>query len=208
MIRAEIRDYIEQNILPLYNKFDRAHRVDHAKTVIEESAALAAHYDVDLEMVYIVAAFHDVGLSEGRERHHIVSGEALFEDSFIASLFDEQQRRTMQEAIEDHRASSKGDPRSIYGRIVAEADRIISCDTTLRRTVQYGLKQNPQATADEHFERFRDHLQKKYSTGGYLKLYIPHSGNAARLDELRAVIENETELRRLFEVILGEERHV
>ncbi|MFI3332138.1 MAG: HD domain-containing protein [Rikenellaceae bacterium] len=205
MIRAEIREHIEATIIPLYAKFDKAHNIDHAQTVIEESASLASHYDVDLEMVYLVAAFHDVGLCEGRERHHIVSGEMLLADPFVASLFSEEQRRTMQEAIEDHRASSEGDPRSIYGRIVAEADRIISCDTTLRRTVQYGLKQNPDATADEHFERFWDHLQKKYARGGYLKLYIPHSDNAARLEELREAIENPIELRRLFDIILSEE---
>ena len=47
--------------------------------------------------------------------------------------------------VEDHRASTDHEPRSIYGKIVAEADRIIDPDITLRRTVQYGLKQNPAA---------------------------------------------------------------
>ncbi len=51
----------------------------------------------------------------------------------------------MREAVEDHRASTDHEPRSLYGKIVAEADRIIDPDTTLRRTVQYGLKQNPAA---------------------------------------------------------------
>ncbi|MFI3285989.1 MAG: HD domain-containing protein [Rikenellaceae bacterium] len=205
MIRSEIIEYVEEQILPLYTAFDRAHNIDHAQTVIEESATLAANYEVNHEMVYIIAAFHDLGLCEGRERHHIVSAEILLADKFIANIFDVSQRQTMSEAIEDHRASAAREPRSIYGRIVAEADRIISTKVTLRRTVQYGLKQNPTATPDEHFERFDSHLQAKYAEGGYLKLYISESGNAERLRELRAVINNKKELRDRFDQILKSE---
>ncbi len=206
MIRKEIINYVEGQILPLYSAFDRAHNIDHAQTVIEESAALASHYDVNAELVYIIAAFHDLGLCEGRERHHIVSGKILLADSFIAERFNDAERQTMREAIEDHRASAKSEPRSIYGRIVAEADRIISTEITLRRTVQYGLKQNPSATADEHFARFEAHLHDKYADGGYLKLYIPHSGNAKRLEELRALIEDKSLLRKRFDAIFAEEQ--
>ncbi len=199
MVNPEVKTYVEENILPRYATFDKAHNVDHATTVIEESAALASHYaEVDPTMAYIIAAYHDTGLCEGRERHHIVSGEILRSDDFITSRYSEEQIQTMVEAIEDHRASSKNDPRSIYGRIVAEADRIISCEITLRRTVQYGLKQNPEATLEEHYARFRDHLQTKYAEGGYLRLYIPHSGNGARLAELRALISDEAALRERF----------
>ncbi|MFR9503739.1 MAG: HD domain-containing protein [Rikenellaceae bacterium] len=206
MIRAEIVEYIEQNILPQYVNFDRAHNVDHATTVIAESAALSRFYpSLDEEMVYIIAAYHDTGLCEGRERHHIVSGEILRADTFIGTLFTEDQIEMMAQAIEDHRASAKLEPRSLYGRIVAEADRIISVDTTLRRTIQYGLKQNPKATLQEHFNRFAEHLTEKYAEGGYLKLYIPESGNAARLKELRQVIEDTKELHARFERIFAEE---
>ncbi len=206
MIRESIREYIEREILPRYATFDKAHNIDHAQTVIEQSTMLASHYaDTDPEMVYIIAAFHDTGLCKGREHHHIASGEILQRDKFITSLFSPKQITTMREAIEDHRASSKSDPRTIYGRIVAEADRVISVDTTLRRTVQYGLKQNPSATPDEHYARFCSHLQAKYAEGGYLKLYIPHSENAARLKELRTVISNPEELRCRFDRLLAEE---
>ncbi len=202
MIRPAVKEYIEREILPRYASFDAAHNVDHAQTVIDESAALCAYYpQADTEMAYIIAAFHDTGLCEGRERHHIVSGEILRADRFINDLYSPEQINIMCEAIEDHRASAKAEPRSLYGRIVAEADRIISTQVTLRRTVQYGLKINPTATPDEHFKRFCDHLREKYAEGGYLKLYIPQSGNAARLEELRGVISNPKELRTRFDII-------
>ncbi len=206
MIRVEVVAYVEQQILPRYASFDKAHGIDHAQTVIAESAALARHYaDVDEEMLYIIAAYHDTGLCEGRERHHKVSGEILRADKFICSLFSEEQIGIMADAVEDHRASSKGEPRTIYGRLVAEADRVISTDVTLRRTVQYGLKQNPEATVEQHFARFCDHLEAKYAEGGYLKLYIPYSSNAERLAELRAVISSPDELRQRFDAIFKEE---
>ncbi len=207
MIKTEIKEYIEREIIPRYAAFDRAHNVDHAQTVIAESAALAAHFpQVDEQLVYIIAAFHDTGLCEGRERHHIVSGEIVRGDKFICSHLSAQQIDTVCDAIEDHRASSKSEPRTIYGRIVAEADRVISVDTTLRRTVQYGLKQLGECSAEQHFERFNDHLQKKYARGGYIKLYIPHSGNAAKLEELRTIIENPTLLRHHFDRLFEEEK--
>ncbi|MFI3316654.1 MAG: HD domain-containing protein [Rikenellaceae bacterium] len=204
-MRAEVKKYIEQHIIPQYAAFDAAHSIDHAQTVIEQSDALARYYaEIDREMAYVIAAFHDVGLCEGREFHHIASGKILRRDQFIASHFTAAQIEIMIQAIEDHRASAKDEPRSLYGRIVAEADRIISVEVTLRRTVQYGLKLNPQASADEHYARFCDHLQEKYAKGGYLKLYIPYSENAARLEELREVVANPAELRRRFDLIFKE----
>ena len=56
----------------------------------------------------------------------------------FAALVTDEQLLQMKEAIEDHRASNKQAPRTIYGMIVAEADRIIDPEVTLRRTVQYG----------------------------------------------------------------------
>lgn len=98
---------------------------EHARTVIEQSLALARHYQVDRQMVYAIAAYHDVGLEKGREMHHIHSGEILAADTKLRQWFSPQQIAVMREAVEDHRASSDHEPRTIYGRIVAEADRCI-----------------------------------------------------------------------------------
>ena len=42
-------------------------------------------------------------------------------------------------------------------------------------------------------------LADKYAEGGYLKLWIPQSDNAGRLAELRQLMENEEELRTVFD---------
>lgn len=173
--------------------------------VISESLALARHYDVDESMVYAVAAYHDLGLCEGRELHHVVSGRILLADATLRQWFSEEQLAVMAEAVEDHRASSDHAPRSIYGRIVAEADRVIDADVTLRRTVQYGLSHYPEMNKDEQYARFVGHLQNKYAEGGYLKLWIPESENASRLAELRKIIADKTALQKVFDRIYAEE---
>ncbi|MBR5843877.1 MAG: HD domain-containing protein [Bacteroidaceae bacterium] len=200
-----LQEYIAQHIIPRYEAFDKAHNLTHVTDVIERSMTLAKQYGVDADMAYTIAAYHDLGLCEGRERHHIVSGEIVTNDSMLPQWFTPEQVTIIKEAVEDHRASNNQAPRSIYGCIVAEADRLIDPDTTLRRTVQYGLKHLDTDNREVHYERFCNHLQEKYAEGGYLRLWLPQSDNKVRLDELRAIIANHEELRRRFDQIFDEE---
>jgi len=201
----ELKAYIEAEIIPRYVAFDAAHRTDHVRTVIAQSLVLAGHYEVDADMVYAIAAYHDTGLAYGRESHHIRSGEILLGDSFMRQWFTEEQMAVMRDAIEDHRASSDHAPRTIYGRIVAEADRCIDPATVLRRTVQYGLSHCPALDREGHFERCLAHLRKKYAEGGYLRLWIPESDNARKQEELRALIRDEARLRAAFDAVFDQE---
>lgn len=205
LIPADLKHYIETEILPRYAGFDKAHRQDHAARVINESLRLCAFYETDPRMVYVIAAYHDAGLVQGRERHHLVSGELLAADQRLRVWFDENQIQIMREAVEDHRASSDHEPRSIYGKIVAEADRLIDPDATLRRTVQYGLKHYPQLDKEAQYKRFVQHLRDKYGEGGYLKLWIAQTDNAVRLAVLRRLISNPARLRERFEGLFEEE---
>ena len=199
MIQPQLKTYIEQQILPRYDHFDAAHQRNHAEEVIERSMALAQHYDVDENMVYAIAAYHDTGLCEGRDTHHLVSGRIIREDKKLRDWFDEAQIETMAQAAEDHRASSGHEPRSIYGKIVAEADRLISPEKVIRRTIQFGLDHYPELDKEGQYQRFKAHLLEKYSDTGYLRLWIPESDNATRLEELRKIIRNESKMREAFE---------
>ena len=198
-IRPALLAYLEGELLPRYDAFDAAHRRDHALAVAERSMNLAAHYDVDAEMVLTVAYYHDLGLSEGREHHHEVSAQLLLADEHLRQWFSKEQLAVMAAAVADHRASAAHAPRSIYGSIVAEADRLIDPLLVLRRTVQYGLAHYPHLEREQHYERFLHHLQEKYAEGGYLRLWLPQSANAAPLAELRRLIADNEQLRRQFE---------
>lgn len=200
-----LKKYIEGEILPRYASFDAAHRLDHAEMVISESLRLAALHGAREELAYTIAAYHDTGLRFGRELHHIHSGEILRTDSELRRWFSKEEIALMAEAVEDHRASSERVPRSLYGRIVAEADRTIEPLTILRRTVQYGLTHYPTLTREEQYRRFLGHLLEKYAEGGYLRLWIPDPEKEARLAELRALISNRATLRTTFERLYDEE---
>jgi uncharacterized protein len=198
-LNQALLQYIEQQIIPLYDHFDRAHQRDHVQMVIKQSMELAKQLDVDAEMVFTIAAYHDVGLCEGRERHHLVSAQMLLADTELSKWFTTSQLQTMAEAVEDHRASSDHAPRSLYGRIVAEADRFIEPDTIIQRTLQYGLEHYPELDKRGHYERMMQHLHEKYGRNGYLKLWFDHSPNAERLEKLRQIIDNEVILKEKFE---------
>ena len=134
-VNPNIISYIENEIIPRYDGFDAAHQRDHVMMVIRQSLEIAEHLDVNKDMVYVIAAYHDTGLCEGRERHHEVSAQIIKGDENLRRWFTEEQIQTMADAAEDHRASAKHEPRTIYGRIVAEADRFIDPETIDRKSV-------------------------------------------------------------------------
>ena len=198
-INQALLNYIEEEILPRYDNFDKAHRQEHVRMVISQSLEMATRLDVDINMVYAVAAYHDTGLCEGREHHHKVSARIIREDQFLRQWFTKEQIDVMADAAEDHRASSDHEPRTIYGRIVAEADRQIDPMTVIQRTVQYGLDHYPEMDREEHFRRMVSHLHEKYGRSGYLKLWFDDSPNARRLKELQNMMDDEVLLRELFD---------
>ena len=207
MIPANLTHYIETEIIPRYEKFDKAHILSHVQAVIEESLSLAKQYDVNESMAYTIAAYHDTGLCHDRATHHLISGEILKQDVTLRQWFNEIEIETMKEAVEDHRASTDHEPRSIYGKIVAEADRVNDPTITLRRTVQYGLKQQPEADKEWHYQRFHQHSMDKYAPGEYLKLWLPDSKNTERLKELQTINLNEELLKKTFNKLFSEEKN-
>lgn len=205
-MRDSLRQYIETEAIPQYGAFDKAHREDHARAVIERALKMAQQYpEVDEEMLYTASACHDLGLAVDRKTHHLESGKIIRADKRLREWFTPEQVEVIAQAAEDHRASAQTPPRSLYGCLVAEADRMIVPETIIRRTIQFGLSHYPELEREEHWERTLEHLHEKYAEGGYLKLLIPGSPNEAPLAQLRAIIHDENYLRTLFERMFTEE---
>lgn len=198
-IYKDLEQYVSQSILPQYDAFDGGHKRDHAEAVIRESLVLAREHGADEQMAYVIAAYHDLGLRYDRETHHIRSGEILMEDKRLRQWFTEEQLLIMREAIEDHRASGKNPPRTIYGAIVAEADRQIIPETVIARTMAYSAKLYPDGDFETLYARSREHLLEKYAEGGYMRLWLHSERNVRSLEDLRAIIRDENRLRALCE---------
>lgn len=204
MINHELKKYIEENIIPNYANFDKGHSFDHVETVIKESLNLADKYNLNTNMTYTIAAYHDLGLCKDRKTHHLISGEILIKDNNLSKWFDDKEIRIMKEAVEDHRASSKTEPRSIYGKVIAEADRSIEPISIIKRTIQYSIKNSPDASKEVHHKHLIEHMQEKYAEGGYMKLWLESEKNLQGLKKLREIISDKNELSNIFEKLYEE----
>ena len=206
-MNPELVQYIETEVIPRYAAFDKAHREDHARAVIDRALAMGRNYDINEDMLYAAAACHDLGLAVDRKTHHLESGKIIRADERLRQWFSPEEIETIAQAAEDHRASATTPPRSIYGALVAEADRMIVPETIIRRTVQFGLSHYPELDKEGHWQRTLEHLHEKYAEGGYLHLLIPGSPNEEPLERLRTIIKDQTGLRKLFEKIYADETH-
>lgn len=203
-VSLDLMEFIEKNILPRYSQFDRAHNMGHVTRVIRNSLLIAKAVGADFDMVYTVAAYHDLGLSGPRAIHHLTSGKIMAADVRLRKWFSAEQIRLMKEAVEDHRASASHTPRNIYGKIVAEADRELDPDVVFRRAVEYGLDIYPEKKEEEQWQRFRKHISEKYGREGYIRLWIPNSPNAKNLAFIREVISNTEQLHEIFTRLYSE----
>jgi len=198
-VSLDLMSFIETEILPRYTAFGKSHGLRHVTRVIRNSLELVRVTGADIDMVYTIAAYHDLGMEGPRAIHHLTSGKILMADQRLRRWFSPEQLNIMKEAVEDHRASASKQPRSIYGKIVAEADRDLDPDEVFARAVQYGLENYPEKGKEEQWQRFRDHMGEKYSVHGYIKLWIPGSPNEQKIKQVRATIANEQQLRAEFE---------
>lgn len=196
-----LMEFVEKQILPRYTAFGESHGLYHVTRVIKNSLELARMLGADINMTYTIAAYHDLGMEGPRAIHHITSGKILTADARLKKWFSPEQIKIMREAVEDHRASASHAPRSIYGKIVAEADRDIDINTVFTRAIQYGIEHDPDKDKEWQFKRFDSHMEEKYSNNGYIKLWIPHSPNEKKLKELRDIIVNKELLRQYFDKI-------
>lgn len=202
-IDAELVKYIENEIFPLYDRNEDGHGIGHIKTVIKRSLELAKNYDVNLDMVYTIASYHDLGHYIDRKTHEIISAEIFMKDEKVRQWFIDDQRNTIKEAIEDHRASSNHKPRSIYGMIISTADRtIIDIDNTIKRSYSYGKRNYIGLSDEEQIERVYKHLTEKYGENGYAKIYLEDKEFDEAIKKLRKALSDKEEfIKRVKKVV-------
>lgn len=170
-INKELKKYIEENIFPKYDKF-YSHGMIHINNVINNMMMLADYYDLDKNMAYVIASYHDSGLGIDRENHEYESGKILENDEMIKTFFTEEQIQIMKEAVEDHRGSRKERPRNFYGECVSDSDRDFDIKLLAKRQTATSLKNYPDLnTFDEHFERCYEYMCRRINAGGKFNLW-------------------------------------
>ena len=192
MINKDLKEYIENNIFPMYDRNEKGHSIDHIKYVIKRSLELVKEnkLDVNLDMVYTIASYHDIGHYIDAHTHEKISADIMSKDKILKEFFNKEQLKTIKEAIEDHRASAKEEPRSIYGKIVSSADRNNTVNDCLKRTYTYGKKLDPSATDESLYLRAYDVLVKKFGENGYAKFYFKDKVYEDFLKEIRTLLKD------------------
>lgn len=201
MINEKLKEYIESNIMPRNALNDAGHGLDHVNYVIRRSLAFASTLsDINLNMVYTVAAYHDVGHSIDAKNHEKVSAEILASDEKLQEFFSPEEIKIMSEAVEDHRASSKEEPRSIYGKIVSSADRNTSVNEALKRTYAYRVKHMPEASIEEIIKDSKAHILSKFGKDGYAreKMYFVDEEYEQFLHDADELASNDEEFKKAF----------
>lgn len=166
-----MKEYINEFIFPVYLKNDKGHNIEHINSVIEKSMKLGKIYNLDLDICYIIAAFHDIGHHIDKDNHEVISGDIFFEDEFFKKYLTVDERILIKEAIYDHRTSLKREPRSIYGKVLYTADNSYTLETLIKRTHSYSLKHFSDFSYEEMIERAFLHFKEKFNSDylSYLK---------------------------------------
>ena len=169
--------YVEEKRFPEYDTNIGGHNIEHIKLVINRSFELNElfHLNLNPNMVYVIAAFHDMGYKVDPENHEQVSADIFYQDEVMKYFFSDEDRQIIYEAIIDHRASLEYEARSVYGKLVSSADRAIDIDIALWGIILFQRdKHKDENLSDlDIIEYAYKKLASKYGKGGYAKMYFP-----------------------------------
>ena len=207
MIREDLRNYIENVIFKEYEKNDIGHGIEHIKYVIRRSLMFAKDIDnINMEMVYVIAAYHDIGHHIDAKNHEEVSALILLNDNKLKEFFSDEEINIMSIAVMDHRSSSDSIPRNIYGKIVSSADRNTNVDKTLERCYCYNKKHHSELTEEDIIEECRLFLLKKYGINGYArdKMFFEDLEYEKYLEDLTRLVSNKEEFNKQINSVIKE----
>jgi len=196
-IDKNLYNYLNHKILPKYNDNIGGHDIKHIEYVITRCFELISEFnlDVNYNMIYTIAMFHDIGYHKDPDNHEQVSADMLSKDEYIKNYFTEEENKMIYEAIVDHRASLEYEARSIYGKIVSSADREISVENMLIRSLKYQkdkhINENP--SLNDVIEYSYKKLYSKYSkNNGYAKMYFKDKKYTNYIENINKILENKS----------------
>lgn len=208
-MNKELKVYIQKVIKQKYKTFDKGHNVSHFNFVTKNCVNYAKKlvekgYDIDIDIAYIVGAFHDIGISKGREGHALSSGEIVRQDGMLKKYYSSDIVELIAQAVEDHSSHLSYEPRSIYGKIVADADRNNTCYLVFSRPVKYGLKNEVGLTRQQHIDRVYNFVLSKFGRQGYVKYWLDIEDTKKEQNAVWELLDNEALCKMYIAGILDE----
>ena len=197
-MNEELAQYIDDYIFPKYEKY-YSHGMFHIDNVIANMMMFADYYDLDKNMAYVIASYHDIGLNIDRENHEKESAKILKNDNRLKKFFIESQIETMAEAVEDHRGSRKERPRNIYGECLSDSDRDFDIPILAKRQLATSLKNYPHLeTFEDHFERCYEYICRRINKSGVFNLWTNNPILIERRDRFQKEYLNKNLARTIY----------
>lgn len=199
-VRQDLRNYISECVFPEYEKNDGGHNILHVQEVIKRSFVLneAFSLGLDSDMIYAIAACHDWGKYEDHARHHLIAARNFMNDEGMKQFFDARERRTIKEAIEDHRSSKGDEPRSAYGKLISSADRNTSIEIVFIRSFLVAQERTPEMGIEEYLDFTLQRLSKKYSEEEPENMFFEDEVYKTFVREMRELLKDEKEFKRRY----------
>lgn len=205
ILKEELKAYIKNNIFPKYECNESGHKLNHVKYVINRCFELSENKDIDINMLYVIAAYHDIGYYIDYKKHELVSARIMYEDKNLKNFFNNEQLMVMKEAIEDHRASLDRNPRSIYGKLISSADRNIDVNESLKRIYYYSITHHNTSNIEDIIEECYNHALKKFGKeNGYTKFFFEDEKYNIYLNELNDLLNNKDKFIQKLKNIIAE----
>lgn len=205
-IDKELLYYLNNKIKPRYENHDKAHNTQHLYEVLDRALMLGKKYGVEEKYIYPSVFYHDLGLDKGRDNHEKRSAEYLRSDKNLYKWFDNEEIELMSQAVEDHRASSKNIPRSLLGKIISDADRIMIPERVIQRSLRFNRENYPYISNKDLIEGVYQYLNNKYGKNSYSRLYLPYQPNINEQTKLKRLLQGKKEFEKLALKIIKEEK--
>lgn len=207
-INQELINYIEEEIFPIYDTFDKGHDLNHIKAVIERALGLARNIEgININIVYVSAALHDIGIQVQRKNHALYSGLFVEQNQELRKFFGGEEITIIKEAVEDHSTSRGIEPRSIYGKIVCDADKDNDLETSLLRAYEFAKKYYPDYSEEECIKDVFEQLNLKFGVNGKVKFWINDEKQQEFLNLMRQLANNEEEFNDTIKSIINRNCH-
>ena len=209
-MNRELKHYILTEIKTKYKTFDKGHNISHFNFVTKNCVnygkkLIEQGIDVDLDIAYVVGALHDIGIQDGREGHALASGKYVRADKMLAKHYDPETVELIAQAVEDHSSHLKYEPRSIYGKIVADADRNNTMYLVFSRPVKYGIKNEPKTfSREDHINRVYEFVNEKFGRNGYVNYWLDIPDTKQAQQQVWNLLDNEAECKAYIAGIFDE----
>ena len=199
-VNPELKEYISKNIFPEYSKNDGGHNIAHILEVIRRSFALNDTFKLGLDdnMMYAIASCHDWGKYIDHERHHLIAAENFMNDLGMKKFFTDEERKTIKEAIEDHRSSKEEEPRSVYGKLISSADRNTRIEIVFIRSFFVAHERTPEMNIEEYLDYTIKRLSKKYDETNPENMFFEDETYKVFIEDMRNLLKNEKEFKERY----------